>query len=175
MSHEIIFVTGGARSGKSTFAYNLANSMNSPRAYIATAEPLDEEMRERIKRHQEERGAGWETIEEPIDLPGVFNRIRGKHIVVLLDCVTLWISNLLHLYKNDEKNVMDDVEKLISVCTEIDSCLIVVSNEVGMGIVPENRMARLFRDISGKTNQRLGNIASSVYLIISGLPVKIKG
>lgn len=174
MSHEIIFVTGGARSGKSTFAYNLANSMNSPRAYIATAEPLDEEMIDRIKRHRKERGAGWDTIEEPVDLAGVFNRINRKYIVILLDCVTLWISNLLHLYENDEKKVMDDIEKLINGCIEMDSCLIVVSNEVGMGIVPENRMARLFRDISGKTNQMLANIASSVYLTISGLPVKIK-
>ncbi|MEW6616784.1 MAG: bifunctional adenosylcobinamide kinase/adenosylcobinamide-phosphate guanylyltransferase [Thermodesulfobacteriota bacterium] len=174
MSHEIIFVTGGARSGKSTFAYNLANSISSPRAYIATAEPLDDEMKERIKRHQEERGRGWDTIEEPIDLPGIFSGIRGKYTVVLVDCITLWVSNLLHLYKNDEKNVMDDVEKLIGVCKKIDSRLIVVSNEVGMGIVPENRMARLFRDISGKTNQMLANMAGSVYFIISGLPVKIK-
>ena len=174
MRYKTILVTGGARSGKSSFAYNLANSISKRRAYIATAEPLDEEMKKRINKHQEERGIEWDTIEESIDLAGSLNRIKGKYGVVLVDCVTLWLSNLLRFHKNNEKNVMEDIEKFICICKKIDYHLIVVSNEVGMGIVPENELARLFRDISGITNQMLGNIASSVYLISSGLPLKLK-
>ena len=174
MSYEIILVTGGARSGKSNFAYHLANSMGKRRAYVATAEPLDEEMKERIIKHQEERGIGWDTIEETLDLAGILESIRGKYQVVLIDCITLWISNLLHHYENNEKSVMDHIKIFINNCKEVDCNLIIVSNEVGMGIVPENRLARLFRDISGKVNQMLGNRASSVYLIVSGLSLKIK-
>ncbi len=174
MSCELILVTGGARSGKSAFAYNLAMPVSKRRAYIATAEPLDEEMEERIKKHQAERGKGWDTIEEPIDLPGVLNGIRGKYGVVLIDCITLWISNLLHIYQDSEERAMADIEKLVNVSRGVDYDLIIVSNEVGMGIVPENRLARLFRDISGRANQMLGKTASSVYLVVSGLPLKIK-
>ena len=174
MSRKVTLVTGGARSGKSKFAYDLAHFMGERRAYIATAEPLDEEMRERIRKHQEERGIGWETIEEPINLADVLKNVGGKYGVVLIDCITLWISNLLHYYENDENCIMDDIEKFIDICKEMDQNLIIVSNEVGMGIVPENRLARLFRDISGWTNQMLGDIASSVYLIVSGLSLRIK-
>jgi len=174
MNNEIVLVTGGARSGKSNFAYNLADSMSPEKVYIATAEPLDEEMKDRIRKHQEERGKDWDTIEEPVDLAGTLDRIKGRYGTVLIDCVTLWISNLLHLYENDEKRVMDDIERLTGICSEIDYNLIIVSNEVGMGIVPENRLARLFRDISGNANQMVGGIAGSVYLTVAGLPLKIK-
>ena len=174
MSRETVFITGGARSGKSSFAYDLAESMSSYRAYIATAEPLDEEMKERIEKHRKARGPGWDTIEEPIKLVDVLNDVQKSYDLVLIDCITLWISNLLGLYTESGEHVQDDVRKLVHVCKSIDCHLIVVSNEVGMGIVPENPLARLFRDISGKANQMLAGVSSSVFFMVSGLPLQVK-
>ncbi|MDY7031073.1 MAG: bifunctional adenosylcobinamide kinase/adenosylcobinamide-phosphate guanylyltransferase [Thermodesulfobacteriota bacterium] len=174
MNRETVFVTGGARSGKSSFAYNLAESMSIHRAYIATAQPLDEEMKERIEKHRKARGPGWDTIEEPIKLVDILSDIKKSYDLVLIDCITLWISNLLGLYDESAEYVLDDVKKLVHVCQGIDCHLIFVSNEVGMGIVPENPLARLFRDISGKTNQMLADISSSAYCMVSGLPLQVK-
>ena len=174
MSRETVFVTGGARSGKSSFAYDLAESMSNHKVYIATAQPLDEEMKERIEKHRKGRGPGWDTIEEPIKLAEVLNDVQKSYDLVLIDCITLWISNLLGLYTESGEYVLDDVRKLVHVCKRSDCHLIVVSNEVGMGIVPENPLARLFRDISGKANQMLAGVSSSVFFMVSGLPLQVK-
>lgn len=182
---KIIFITGGARSGKSRFALEKANSMNGKKVYIATAEPLDEEMKERIKRHKEERGREWLTMEEPIKIPKLLRELKGECDVILLDCLTLWLSNMM--LANKEELLTAEAEEFIKTLKDLQpsasslqpdlrpSALLIVSNEVGMGIVPENELARRFRDLAGRLNQRVAEIADEVYLVVSGITLKIKG
>lgn len=176
---KIIFITGGARSGKSRFALELADELSSScKAYIATAEALDGEMKERIENHKRERGEDWVTYEEPIKIGKALKMIDGKYNVVVIDCLTLWLSNLMHSDYNI--NINKEIENLITVLKNYsslithNSSLFVISNEVGMGIVPENEMARRFRDMAGFLNQKIADVADEVYMMISGIPVKIK-
>ena len=165
---RITLVLGGARSGKSRFAESLACQHGGPRTYIATAEAFDDEMCQRIARHREQRaGDGWQTLEAPLDPASVLPR-QG---LVLLDCVTVWLGNLMH----HDRDIRAEVAKL---CAALEACpaeVIVVSNEVGLSIVPENAMARRFRDEQGLANQALARVADSVYFIAAGLPLKLKG
>ncbi len=173
-----IFVTGGARSGKSLFAEELSLGFDSPRCYLATAEALDSEMEERISRHRKRRGESWSTSEEPLLLAETLLSLDGKFSLILIDCITLWLSNLMQ--ENTAKNInseiaiLEKVNELIEVLSEIHTHVIIVSNEVGMGIVPENRMARLFRDIAGEANRLLAEIADEAWLLASGIPVRLK-
>lgn len=162
-----VFVIGGARSGKSSFAVKLAERHGGRRTYIATAEALDHEMEERIRKHKDERGPFWETIEEPKDIVG--NLDRGG--VVLIDCVTLWLSNLLGAGLDDGA-VITEAKRLVKGFAGKD--VIAVSNELGLGIVPENKLARRFRDIAGKVNQILAEKADEVYFVAAGIPLKMK-
>lgn len=176
---RIVFITGGARSGKSRFALEKANSMNGKKVYIATAEPLDEEMRERIKRHKEERGREWLTMEEPIKIPKLLRELKGECDVILLDCLTLWLSNLMVAGRELSGEIEEFIAALKGIKNSSSSCLqplalFIVSNEVGMGIVPENELARRFRDLAGMLNQRVAEIADEVYFLVSGIPLKIK-
>ncbi|MFN3478822.1 MAG: bifunctional adenosylcobinamide kinase/adenosylcobinamide-phosphate guanylyltransferase [Thermodesulfovibrionales bacterium] len=190
--NRVIFITGGARSGKSSFALKMATELPGKKVYIATAEPLDEEMRERIKRHKEERGEEWLTIEEPLKIAGLLRELKGRYDVLLLDCLTLWLSNMMLAKEvqgsmfnvQDRKGISEEIEEFIttlkdfiapSVLNAQSSALVVVSNEVGMGIVPEKEVARRFRDLAGLLNQKVAEIADEVYLVISGIPLKIKG
>lgn len=165
---RITLVLGGARSGKSRFAESLARQHGGPRTYIATAEPFDDEMRQRIARHRDQRaGDGWVTIESTLDPAAILPR-EG---LVLLDCVTVWLGNLMH----HGRDLKSEVAKL---CAALEACpaeVILVSNEVGLSIVPENAMARRFRDEQGLANQALAATADTVYLIAAGLPLKLKG
>lgn len=165
---RVTLVLGGARSGKSRFAEGLARRHGGPRTYIATAEPFDDEMRQRIARHRDERaGDGWQTVEAPLDPAAVLVRASG---IVLLDCVTVWLGNLMH----HERDLAAEVAKL---CAALEACpaeVILVSNEVGLSIVPENAMARRFRDEQGRANQALAAIASDVHLVVAGLPLQVK-
>lgn len=175
---RIVFITGGAKSGKSSFALKLANEWAfkerqtslSQKAYIATAQALDEEMRERIERHKKSRSEEWLTIEEPLNLANLIKDMGNKHNIILIDCLTLWLSNLLL----NNKSVEAEIESFISALSTVECLLIVVSNEVGMGIVPENRLARRFRDLAGDLNQRIAEIADDAYLVVSGIPIKLK-
>ncbi len=171
MKKKIVFVTGGARSGKSSFAMSEALKLKGRKAYIASAEALDGEMKERIKKHKKDRGDGWDTYEEPIRISDVLKKIEGQYSVILLDCLTLWLSNLMMNNKGIEK----EIELLCSALNAESCTLYVVSNEVGMGIVPENEMARRFRDMAGALNQKIAGIADEVYMVVAGIPVKIKG
>jgi adenosylcobinamide kinase / adenosylcobinamide-phosphate guanylyltransferase len=171
---RIILITGGARSGKSRFAEELALGFGNPLAYIATCEAKDLEMLERVERHRMRRGPAWSTIEEPYDLAGVIRRYDDLYRVMLVDCITLWLTNLLLKY-DDVQKVMADVNDFASLFSSIKTPLILVTNEVGMGIVPENRLARTFRDIAGEANQLLACAADEVHVTISGLPLKLKG
>lgn len=167
--NRITFVLGGARSGKSRFAEGRAKGFDGPKTYIATAEPFDEEMRQRIAKHREQRaGDGWATIEAPLDPASVIRRAEG---LVLLDCVTVWLGNLMH----HEKDIRAEVSGLADALKDSAARIVLVSNEVGLSIVPENAMARRFRDEQGLANQRLAEVADEVFFVAAGLPLKLKG
>lgn len=165
-------VLGGARSGKSSHAENLVSRWAGPRIYVATAEVLDEEMRERVDNHRVRRGSDWETVEAPLNLPGTLKELRGGGKPVLVDCLTLWLSNLL-LQETSSKHE-ERIEALCRQVVEADYPLVLVSNEVGSGIVPENALARRFRDLAGYANQRAAEACRCVTLVVAGLPVRLK-
>jgi len=171
---RIILITGGARSGKSRFAENLARSFGAPLGYLATGESRDAEMDERIIRHRERRGPEWSTIEEPLRLTETLAAHDGHFRAVLVDCVTLWLSNLLLAHDVPER-VMTEVREFIDTAPILTTPLILVTNEVGMGIVPENRLARMFRDLAGEANELLAAVADEVHVVFSGIPLKLKG
>jgi adenosylcobinamide kinase/adenosylcobinamide-phosphate guanylyltransferase len=165
---RVTLVLGGARSGKSRFAEALAREHGGPRTYIATAEAFDEEMCRRIARHRDQRaGDGWQTIEAPLDPAAALPRDG----LVLLDCVTVWLGNLMH----HERDLKAEVAKLCAAVAGCPAEVILVSNEVGLSIVPENAMARRFRDEQGLANQALAAISEKVYFVAAGLPLKLKG
>lgn len=173
-----VFITGGASSGKSVYAEKLAREFGTPLGYLATARALDGEMNERVRKHKERRGAEWTTIEEPVHLARTLAECDGRYQVVLVDCVTLWLSNLLFRYEKSgddvETRILEEVQRLQTGLHEMVTPVILVSNEVGMGIVPDNALARLFRDIAGKANQMLAESADEVHAVISGLPLRLK-
>lgn len=175
---KTIFITGGARSGKSVFAEKLALEYQAPLCYLATSQALDSEMAERISLHRERRGEQWHTLEEPLELSRVLQESDSRYRVILVDCITLWLSNLLFAYENQEGNIEErilvDVRQLAECLREMATPVILVSNEVGMGIVPENALARLYRDIAGKSNQLLAAAADEVHVVISGIPLRLK-
>ncbi|NWF56073.1 MAG: bifunctional adenosylcobinamide kinase/adenosylcobinamide-phosphate guanylyltransferase [Syntrophaceae bacterium] len=171
---RIIFITGGARSGKSRFAEELARQFSGPKAYLATAQALDEEMAERIRRHRETRSGDWQTLEEPMDVTGCVEDQGDRFHLILLDCLTLWVSNLM-MAGWDGAKILEEGDRLLGACRQAKCSLILVGNEVGMGIVPENAQARLFRDLSGFIQQNAARQSDEVYFMVSGLPVKIKG
>lgn len=175
METQLILVTGGTRSGKSSFAQNLAEAAKGRKAFIATAEPLDNEMKKRITRHKKERPAGWDTIEEPLHLEKVVNKSGEDYDVLLIDCITLWISNLLVNKSMNEKTILRKISTLVARCKQISSRVIIVTNELGMGIVPVNKVSRLYRDLVGKANQLIAEEADEVYFLVSGIPMKLKG
>ena len=163
-------ILGGARSGKSSYAESLARDFNGPRVYIATAEAGDSEMAERIAAHRKRRGHGWRTVEEATDLPAALADAAGTGTFILVDCLTLWISNLL-LAEEDCDAALD---ALIDTLGKSDGQITIVSNEVGLGIVPDNALARRFRDIAGLANQRVAAACDEVILVTAGLPQKLK-
>ncbi|NTW84002.1 MAG: bifunctional adenosylcobinamide kinase/adenosylcobinamide-phosphate guanylyltransferase [Chlorobiaceae bacterium] len=169
---KIIYVTGGARSGKSSFALKLAGNYNNP-VFLATAEPFDEEMALRITKHKEERLNHFITIEEPLYVEKVFTRLPDGTGVVLLDCLTVWTGNLMHHFDADSE-IDERISSFLCVLSDPPCDIILVSNEVGMGIVPENAMARRFRDIAGIVNQKIAAVANEAYLLCSGIQVRLK-
>ncbi|MDP2688568.1 MAG: bifunctional adenosylcobinamide kinase/adenosylcobinamide-phosphate guanylyltransferase [Deltaproteobacteria bacterium] len=168
---KFVFVIGGARSGKSSFALKLAASLPAPRRYLATALSRDAEMEERIRRHKDERGDGWETMEEPRDIKGRLEGLEGG--VALIDCLTLWLTNLIEAGLTDE-GVEAEAKGLLSAVNRSGPDVIAVSNEVGLGIVPANALARRFRDLSGMVNRMAAEAASEVYFLAAGLPMRMK-
>ena len=166
----ITLITGGAKSGKTSHALSLAEAAGPARMYMATAQALDDEMRERIKRHKEERGNGWDTLEEPVNVPLVLSQLDSKYDAVLLDCLTLWLTNLMCAGRDIEA----DASALLEVLSNVSADVIVVTNEVGLGIVPDNQMAREFRDHAGALNQSVASLADRVLMTVSGIVVQIK-
>ncbi|GKX34766.1 MAG: adenosylcobinamide kinase/adenosylcobinamide phosphate guanyltransferase [Rhizobiaceae bacterium MnEN-MB40S] len=167
-----VLVLGGARSGKSRFAERMAEESGLGAVYFATARPgEDEEMAARIDHHRARRGSDWTTLEEPLQLAELLVREAAADKAILVDCLTLWITNLML----EEWDVEARCEELAERVTSLPGLIILVSNEVGMGIVPENRMAREFRDHAGRLHQKLGEVVDEVYLVAAGLPMKLKG
>ncbi len=185
---RLILVLGGARSGKSTFAEKLAANSQRSVAYIATATASDEEMQARIVRHRAQRPQAWSTLEEPLDLAGAVRRAGALADVLLLDCLTLWTSNWLMQKMGTDwneqvisdmhftENALKEVEAMLQVLRTLPThkIVIVVSNEVGAGLVPEYPLGRLYRDTLGYVNQRLASVAERVYVLVAGIAVDLK-
>ena len=171
---KTIFIVGGCRSGKSRHALELAEKIQaSKRIFIATCMPLDDEMKERIDRHKKDRDKSWKTVEVPVRLPEAISEKSRKGDVILIDCLTLWINNLLIEIENHD--VIDQrIHKLILALKDAKCPIILVSNEVGAGIVPENKLARQFRDLTGFANQKVAECADNVIWMVAGIPVSIK-
>lgn len=167
----IIFVTGGARSGKSRHALGIAAGPGYHRpAFIATAEAFDEEMAERIRRHREERDARFFTIEEPVDLAGALRRVPPGTDLVIIDCLTVWLGNLLHRGGTEEK-----IERFLIALDDPPCPLVIVSNEVGLGGIALTPMGRAFTDLLGRLNQDVAARADRAVMMVSGLPLVLKG
>jgi adenosylcobinamide kinase/adenosylcobinamide-phosphate guanylyltransferase len=169
----ITYISGGSRSGKSRHALCLARQFTGRKAYIATAQALDAEMEERIRKHRRERSDQFLTLEEPLDLAAGLAGIPANTEVAVIDCLTLWLSNLMHFHGNGKED-FPEVGAFLQVLNCPPCSLIIVSNEVGMGIVPGNEMSRRFRDLAGRLNQQVAAKAQRAMVVISGIPLVLK-
>lgn len=168
---RVTLVLGGAASGKSAHAETLA-AQSSPRAvYIATAEALDAEMDEKIEAHRARRGRAWETVEAPLEVAAAIVRHDGPDASILVDCLTLWLSNLL----GEGRDAAAETDALVAVLSRLEGRIVLVSNELGLGLVPENALARSFRNLQGMLNQRVAAAADDVVFVAAGLPLALKG
>ncbi|HOA96988.1 MAG TPA: bifunctional adenosylcobinamide kinase/adenosylcobinamide-phosphate guanylyltransferase [Acetivibrio saccincola] len=190
-SLNFIMITGGSRSGKSTFAESIAKGYEYNKKgdvlYIATCIPFDEEMKTRVRKHRMQRPSHWHTLEAYKDFDVHLKKDENKKTIILVDCITLMISNIMFEENSDwenagenqmnyvENKIMNEIDKLLDAVKENNATLIAVTNEVGMGIIPANKLSRIFGDIAGRVNQKLSKVASEVYFCVSGIPVKIKG
>jgi adenosylcobinamide kinase/adenosylcobinamide-phosphate guanylyltransferase len=173
---KTILIIGGARSGKSRFAQELARKLGGRVLFVATAEAGDEEMSQRIEEHRQKRPANWRTLEASSHVGKRIKQEIGEAQVVIVDCMTLLVSNIFsqHGDQDLEKQVTAEIKELIECLKNIDASFVMVSNEVGLGLVPNSRVGRLYRDLLGKANQMLASHADEVYLMVAGLPMKIK-
>ena len=184
MKSTIILCSGGARSGKSEFAEQLALSLKGRKAYVATGQAFDDEMKDRIKKHQLRRGKEWITFEIPLYLHKNWEQIKNVSDVILIDCLTMFTSN--HVFAHGDINTQEDSNRIESIILEElrlllqeinnsnDKTVIFVTNEIGVGIVPENKLARYFRDITGRVNREVASAANKMYLTISGVTIELK-
>ena len=184
MKSTIILCSGGARSGKSEFAEQLALSLKGRKAYVATGQAFDDEMKDRIKKHQLRRGKEWITFEIPLLLHENWEQIKNVSDVILIDCLTMFTSN--HVFAHGDINTPEDANRIESIILEElrlllqeinnsnDKTVIFVTNEIGLGIVPENKLARYFRDITGRVNREVASAANKMYLTISGVTIELK-
>ncbi len=178
MSKKCILILGGARSGKSQFAQDLAMGLSDDVLYVATAEAGDEEMRERIEAHRISRPQSWRTVETSVEVGRKIRNCIDKSAVVVIDCMTLLVSNVLVRYEDDprlEQRIQSEIEDLIRIIKESNAVFLIVSNEVGLGLVPDNRLGRLYRDFLGRSNQILAQHADEVYFMVARIPLRIKG
>ena len=165
-----VLILGGARSGKSRTALQLAEQASAKRIYVATAQAFDDEMRERIALHRLERDRSWQTVDAPFELPQAIQAQTGPDKVALVDCLTLWLSNIVLA----ERNPSHETDQLIHAVREAQGPLILVSNEVGQGIVPSTPLGRTFRDEQGRLNQRLAEACDAVVFVAAGCPILLK-
>jgi len=179
MLSNLTLVLGGTRSGKSDFAEELAGKQGQKVTYIATAACLDEEMERRVAKHRQSRPDHWETVEATLGVSEVLNQVIPRSEAILIDCLTLLVSNLLFQEEiiqpvQAEKRVLAEIERLALQAKNSSCPIIIVSSEVGLGLVPENEIGRLYRDILGKANQIVAKEAQNVYLVVAGIPVELK-
>jgi adenosylcobinamide kinase / adenosylcobinamide-phosphate guanylyltransferase len=167
---RLTFVLGGARSGKSRYAEGLVMDCAPPWVYVATAQGLDDEMSARIAEHRKRRDGSWRTVEAPLDLPAAITAHGNKGQAVLIDCLTLWLSNVMLA----GRDLIAEQQRLVAALSHADGPIVVVSNEVGFGIVPDNALAREFRDAQGRLNMQVAAIADRAVLIAAGLPLTLK-
>jgi len=170
---KLIFITGGVRSGKSSYAAELARKMGKEVIFLATGSAEDEEMRKRIRLHRKARPSHWKTIEEKKDLTLVLSDISSPQKVIIIDCLGFLVSNLL-LEDQEEEFIIGQIKEIANLILEGSHIAIVISNEVGWGVVPTSRLGREFRDVLGRANQIMARYAQEVYLMVSGIPVKLK-
>lgn len=171
---KVILVLGGARSGKSGFAMRLAEGSGVRNvAFIATGQGLDAEMRRRIVKHKAQRPGHWRTFEEPRKIAALVKKIAGKHDFIIIDCLTLFVSNHL-LKRGTETTILKELNAAIAAVRKTSATCVIVSNEVGLGIVPENKLARDFRDVAGRVNQAAAAAADEAFFTVSGIPWRIK-
>ncbi len=170
---KITFITGGARSGKSNFACRLAAESKGETTYIATAEPGDSEMEKRIEKHRRKRPRHWKLVEEPIDMKSALRQAKGSNFIII-DCLTLLITNWLLKKNSTGSKILSDLSQFLIELKKLPANIIIVSNEVGMGIVPGTKLGRTFRDICGQANQLVADHAEEIYFLVSGIPLKIK-
>jgi len=183
---KIVTVTGGARSGKSSFGEALLKKSSGKKGYIATATPFDDGMKERIKNHQNSRPKAWQTFELPYEISSHIDKISKSCDIAILDCITVFSSNILFEKEYDwekisyekisvlEEKIIDEIQQIIEKARVCNLDLVIITNEVGSGIVPGNRLSRVYRDIAGRINQRLSELSDEVYVTISGIPLKLK-
>ncbi|MGK5092021.1 bifunctional adenosylcobinamide kinase/adenosylcobinamide-phosphate guanylyltransferase [Deltaproteobacteria bacterium TL4] len=169
---KIMMITGGSRSGKSNYALQLAQAYQN-KAFLATAEAMDDEMRERIHQHQQDRGSDFLTLEEPLDIAKTLLHLPSTIEVAVIDCLTVWLGNLMY-HRTEKAGTFPEISEFLKVITDPLCDLIIVSNEIGMGIVPSDALSRKFRDYAGRLNQETAQIAHQVYLTVSGIPLKLK-
>jgi len=184
MKSQIILCSGGARSGKSEFAERLALATKGLKAYVATGQAFDEEMVDRIKKHQERRGKIWNNFEVPLHLADEWENISQSADVILIDCLTMFTTNHMMAYGSirgqEDANSLEQtiLSELDTLLDSIQSCegktVIFVTNEIGLGIVPDNKLARYFRDIAGRVNRAVASVADKLYLTISGVTIELK-
>lgn len=183
---KIILVTGGARSGKSNFAESLCKERNNKTLYIATSIPCDDEMKDRVKKHRDSRPSEWKTYEIYKDIYSIIMEINNNYETVILDCVTLLVNNLMFSYKIDIDNaksdeinalefyIKDQVNKLLEEIKLTNLYFVFVTNELGMGIVPGNKLSRIYSDVVGRINQLIASKSDEVHFVVSGIPIRIK-
>ncbi len=177
INSKIIFILGGARSGKSTFAQELATQSGKKVLFVATGEPLDEEMQARIEEHKKLRPRDWRTLETPYNIDKELKEHIGDAEVIIIDCLTLLVSNLLGSepdYPETERKILAEIDKLVTYMNNTNTVFIIVSNELGLGLVPKNRLGRIYRDLLGRANQIVAHHADIVYFMTAGIPLKIK-
>jgi adenosylcobinamide kinase/adenosylcobinamide-phosphate guanylyltransferase len=171
---SLTLVTGGIKSGKSSWAQQQAELLSGTRAFVATAQALDDEMQKRIAKHRQARGDAWVTFEEPKDLAPLVDDLSARFDIILIDCLTVWLSNLLTLFNRDEADAEKQITGLVHCLSTVSIRVFAVSNETGMGIIPADPLSRLYQRLLGSLNSQVAAAADEVYLMVSGIPVKIK-
>jgi 5,6-dimethylbenzimidazole synthase len=174
ISARKIMITGGCRSGKSRYALERAKSISGARRFVATAKALDDEMRQRIDQHRKERGKDWQTIEEPLELARILQQVGKEPGPVIVDCLTLWLNNWLMQEDSSKNIILEQIDQVLASIADREATFIFITNEVGDGIVPENKLAREFRDLAGEINQQVAAFCDEVLVMVSGIPVRIK-
>lgn len=174
-SRNIILITGGIRSGKSQYALRRARQIGGQKVFVATAQAFDEGMRKRIQRHKEQRGNDFRTIEEPLSLSKAIRDSKATADVIVIDCLTVWLNNLFHRTQGNQESLREQKELFLLALMAYSSTIIIVTNEIGLGVVPDNPLARGFTDALGTLNQQIARMSDEVIMMVCGIPSWVKG